>query len=85
MGWRTIKKYLQRPDQPAVSRHKPSKLDPFKSAIADLLAQDPTVSSAVIEQRLRSGAVDAFIRSTCPRAAEQLLAAYERLDLCRRI
>lgn len=54
MGWRTIKKYLQRPDQPAVSRSKPSKLDPFKATIADLLAQDPTVSSAVIEQRLRS-------------------------------
>jgi transposase len=54
MGWRTIKKYLHQPDQPAVSRTKPSKLDPFKSTIADLLAQDPTVSSAVIEQRLRA-------------------------------
>ena len=50
MGWRTIKKYLQQPDQPAVSRAKPSKLDPFKAAIADLLAQDPTVSSAVIDE-----------------------------------
>jgi transposase len=54
MGWRTIKKYLHQPDQPAVSRHKPSKLDPFKPTIADLLAQDPSVSSAVIEQRLRA-------------------------------
>jgi transposase len=54
MGWRTIKKYLHQPDQTAVSRAKPSKLDPFKSTIADLLAQDPTVSSAVIEQRLRT-------------------------------
>jgi transposase len=53
MGWRTIKKYLQRPDQKAASRHRPSKLDSFKATIADLLAQDPTVSSAVIEQRLR--------------------------------
>jgi transposase len=54
MGWRTIQKYLQRPDQPTVSRVKTSKLDPFKAAIADLLAQDPTVSSAVIQQRLRA-------------------------------
>lgn len=54
MGWRTIKKYLEQPDQPGVSRTKPSKLDPFKAVIADLLAQDPTVNSAVIEQRLRA-------------------------------
>lgn len=54
VGWRTIKKYLQQPDQPGISRAKPSKLDPFKQTIADLLAQDPTVNSAVIEQRLRA-------------------------------
>jgi len=54
MGWRTIKKYLHQPDQPTVSRDRASKLDPFKTTIADLLAQDPTVSSAVIEQRLRA-------------------------------
>lgn len=54
MGWRTIKKYLHQPDQPTVSRTKPSKLDPFKAVIADLLAQDPTVNSAVIQQRLRA-------------------------------
>ena len=58
MGWRTIKKYLHQPDQPTVSRIKPSKLDPFKPTIADLLAQDPTVSSAVIEQRLRTVGYD---------------------------
>ena len=54
MGWRTIKKYLHRPDQSAAARSRPSKLDPFKGTIADLLAQDPTVSSAVMEQRLCS-------------------------------
>jgi hypothetical protein len=54
MGWRTIKKYLHQPDQPALSRARPSKLDPFKTTIADLLAQDPTISSAEIEQRLRA-------------------------------
>jgi len=54
MGWHTIKKYLQHPNQPTVSRHRPSKLDSFKATIAELLAQDPTVSSAVIEQRLRA-------------------------------
>jgi hypothetical protein len=58
MGWRTIKKYLHQPDQPTVSRTKPSKLDPFKSTIADLLAQDPSVSSAVIEHRLRTVGYD---------------------------
>ena len=54
MVWHTIKKYLLQTDQPAVTRRKPSKLDPFKATIANLLAQDPTVSSAVIEQRLRA-------------------------------
>ena len=41
MGWHTIKKYLQHPNQPTVSRHRPSKLDSFKATIAELLAQDP--------------------------------------------
>ena len=54
IGWRTIKKYLRQPDHPPVSLHKPGKLDPFKATVANLLAQDPTVSSAVIEQRLRA-------------------------------
>lgn len=54
MGWRTIKKYLHQPDQPTVSRTKASKLDPFKAVIADLLAQDPTVNSSVIGQRIRA-------------------------------
>ena len=54
-GWRSARgKYLHQPDQPAVSRARTSKLDPFKTTIADLLAQDPSVSSAVIEQRLRA-------------------------------
>jgi len=54
MGWRTIKKYLHQPDQPTVSRTKASKLDPFKTVIADLLTQDPTVNSSVIGQRIRA-------------------------------
>lgn len=54
MAWRTIKKYLRQPDQATVARAKASKLDLFKATIGDLLAQDPTVSAAVIEQRLRA-------------------------------
>ncbi len=54
MGWRTIKKYLHQPDQPAVSRTKASKLGPLKAVIGHLLAQDPTVNSSVLGQRIRT-------------------------------
>ncbi|MGA2329401.1 MAG: IS21 family transposase [Bryobacteraceae bacterium] len=53
VGWRTISKYLQSPDQTPLSRSRISKLDPFKTTIAELLEKDPTVSAAVIGQRLR--------------------------------
>src|SRR6266567_4518645 len=54
MGWRTIRKYLDAPAQGPLHRDRPSKLDPFKSAIAEWLEKDPHVSAAVIEQKLRS-------------------------------
>jgi hypothetical protein len=37
----------------AVRRQRTSKLDPFKATIKDWLGKDATVSSTVIEQRLR--------------------------------
>jgi transposase len=54
MGWRTIRKYIEQPDQPKQTRPRTSKIDPFKAHIADLLAEDPTASGTVIEQRIRA-------------------------------
>ena len=54
IGWRTIRKYLDAPAQAPVHRDRPSKLDPFKGAIAEWLEKDPGVSAAVIEQKLRA-------------------------------
>jgi transposase len=53
MSWRTIKKYLDAPAQVAAPRARHSKLDRFKATIAEWLEKDPSVSAAVIEQRLR--------------------------------
>jgi transposase len=53
MGRRTIAKYLVNPAPVAVQRSRSSKLDPFKPMIQDWIQQDPTVTSAVVEQRLR--------------------------------
>jgi transposase len=53
IGRRTIAKYLANPAPVAVHRSRSSKLDPFKPMIQDWLQQDPTVTGAVIEQRLR--------------------------------
>ena len=38
MGWHTIKKYLEAPAQGPAQRQRESKLDPFKSTIADYAA-----------------------------------------------
>ena len=53
MSWRTIKRYLDAPAQGPAHRQRESKLDSFKATIADWLEKDPTVSAAVIGQRLR--------------------------------
>ena len=51
---KTIRKYLNSPVAPApVRRRRATKLDPFKTTIAELLAQDATASSVVIAQRLQ--------------------------------
>ena len=54
MSWRTIKKYLDAPAQAPAPRQRESKLDPFKTTIAEWLEKDPSVTAAVIEQKLRS-------------------------------
>jgi transposase len=53
MSWRTIKKYLDAPAQGPAQRQRDSKLDPFKTTIAEWLEKDPSVTAAVMEQRLR--------------------------------
>ena len=53
MSWRTIKKYLDAPAQGPAQRQRDSKLDPFKPTIAEWLDKDPSVTAAVIEQKLR--------------------------------
>ena len=53
MGWHTIRKYLDAPAQGPAQRPRTSKLDPFKTTIAEWLEKDATVTGTVIEQRLR--------------------------------
>jgi transposase len=51
---KTIRKYLQNPDpKPIIRKPRPSKLDPFKPVIRELLDQCPRASSAVLAQRIR--------------------------------
>lgn len=53
LSWRSIKKYLESPAQGPVKRDRTSKLDVFKSTIAEWLEKDPTVTATIIGQRLR--------------------------------
>ena len=53
LGRRTISQYLATPAHSAAPRQRPSKLDPFKTTIAELLEQDAEASAVVIAQRLR--------------------------------
>jgi transposase len=50
---KTLRKYLHSPAEAPAHRSRTSKIDPFKSAVAGLLEQDPTASAVVIPQRLR--------------------------------
>jgi hypothetical protein len=45
MGWDTIKKYLDMPAQTTAGRPRSSKLDPYKTTIAELLEKDPSASA----------------------------------------
>jgi transposase len=53
LGRRTISQYLATPARRAVPRQRASKLDPFKTTIAELLEQDSEASAVVIAQQLR--------------------------------
>jgi transposase len=50
---KTVKKYLLAPAQAPALRPRASKLDPFKSLLAELLQRDPTASAVVLLQRVR--------------------------------
>jgi transposase len=54
IGRRTVHKYLDTPAPPPTRRHRSSKLDAFKPAIAELLEQDPAAHAPVLTQRLRT-------------------------------
>jgi hypothetical protein len=54
MDTRTVKKYLHSPVVPAVHKPRPSKIDPFKPLLAELLEQDPCARGSVILQRLQT-------------------------------
>ena len=50
---KTIRKYLDSPAAAPRRRQRVTKVDPFKSAITELLTQDATASAVVIAQRLQ--------------------------------
>src|SRR3989304_1496303 len=52
IGRRSVAKYLATPAAAPVERTRTSKLDPFKPVIAEWLEKDPSVTGAVIRQRL---------------------------------
>ena len=79
IGRRTIAKYLAAPAAPPAHRHRASKLDPFKPAIAELLQQDPSANAPVIAQRLRPlGYVGSVTFVKVPRRAGGLESAGRR-------
>jgi len=54
MDTRTVQKYLHSPVPAPIRRPRPSKLDPFKPLLAELLEQDPRAPGVVILDRLRA-------------------------------
>jgi transposase len=85
IGRRTIVRYLENPAPPPVRRDRSSKLDPFKSAIAELLDQDPTAHAPVVTQRLRTLGYDGgetivkdYLRAL--RAESKTRRAYVRVE-----
>jgi transposase len=85
IGWKTIRKYLDEPAQNSAHRDRPSKLDPFKAAISEWIGKDPTVTAAVIEQKLRALGYDGghsilreYVRTIRPKAAPR--RAFVRME-----
>jgi hypothetical protein len=50
---KTLRKCIQSPVQTPARRQRTSKIDPFKSTVADLLEQDLSARAVVVLQRLR--------------------------------
>jgi transposase len=78
VGWKTIKKYLDAPAQKSARRERRSKLDPFKGTIAEWLEKDPSVTAALIDQKLRPlgyrggrSLVQLYVRSARPPVAHK--------------
>jgi transposase len=51
---KTVQRHLRLPKPVPRRRGRPSKLDPYKPLIAELLERDPEASAVVIAQRLQS-------------------------------
>ncbi len=82
---RTVKKYLWTPVPGPIHRSRPSKLDPFKPLIADLLEQDPRAPGVVILQRLQTAGyrgghtiLHHYVR--CLRATRSAPRAFVRME-----
>lgn len=59
---KTVKKYLENPEQVVTRRvPRPSKLDPFRDLIDQLLEKDPMVNAPVVLQRIKDGGFDGEI------------------------
>jgi transposase len=85
IGRRTLGKYLKMPAARPAPRRRASKLDPFKPAIAELLAEDAEASAVVIAERLRTLGFDggvSILKEYLHAARGQLHArrAYVRME-----
>lgn len=85
IGRHTLAKYLNTPAARPAPRQRASKLDPFKAAIADLLAEDAEASAVVIGERLRALGFDgglSILKEYLHAARGQLHArrAYVRME-----
>ena len=61
-GRGTVKKYLENPEQSfKIQSPWPSKLDPYRDLIDQLLEQDPMVKAPVIPQRLQQNGYEGRI------------------------
>jgi transposase len=61
IGRRTLAKYVETPAPVTSHRERSSKLDPYKSAISELLQQDSSATAPVIAQRLEALGYDGGI------------------------
>jgi len=94
LGWKTIKKYLETPAQGPATRERRSKLDPFKAMVAECLEKDPSVTAALIFQRIKdqgfSGGhaiLQEYVRKVRPQPESKLrsgLGALRCSELLRR-